>query len=59
MLPEDNSMFRYSDLHENKIYIHGEDDNEFNEEDFILFYAQGANSSYTDSSGFFHHQTNI
>ena len=59
MLPEDNSMFRYSDLHENKIYIHGEDDNEFNEEDFILFYAEGANSSYIDSSGLFHHQTNI
>ena len=41
MLPQKNSDFRYSDLQENAIFIEGEDDGVFNNDDFILFYAKG------------------
>ena len=37
MLPEKNSDFRYNDIPENSIYIKGESDGIFNDEDFILF----------------------
>lgn len=39
MLPEKNSDFRLDDLQENHIYVHGESDGVFNEEDYILFYG--------------------
>lgn len=41
MLPQLNADFRYDDLQENAIYISGEEDGIFNDEDFILFYAKG------------------
>lgn len=44
LLPELNSEFRYDDLQENAIYIEGEDDGVFNDNDFILFYAKGPHS---------------
>ncbi len=44
MLPKLNSDFRYDDLQENAIYIEGESDGVFNNDDFILFYAKGAHS---------------
>lgn len=40
-LPEANNIFRYDDLQENAIYIEGEEDNSFDNNDYILFYAQG------------------
>lgn len=43
-LPEANSAFRYVDLQENAIYIKGEEDNSFDNNDYILFYAQGPNT---------------
>lgn len=41
MLKELNSDFRYDDIQENAIYFEGEDDGVFNNNDFILFYAEG------------------
>jgi hypothetical protein len=41
LLPVLNSDFRYADLQETAIYIEGETDGVFNENDFILFYAKG------------------
>ena len=41
LLPVLNSDFRYEDLQEAAIYISGEEDGSFNNNDFILFYAKG------------------
>ena len=41
LLPELNSNSRSDDLIENHIYIEGESDGVFNDNDFILFYAKG------------------
>ena len=41
MLSQLNSDFRYDDLQENAIFIEGEQDGVFDNEDYILFYAQG------------------
>ncbi len=41
LLPTLNSEFRYDDLQENAIYIEGEEDGSFDNNDFILFYAKG------------------
>lgn len=40
MLPQENQIDRHSDLVENAIYISGEEDNKFDENDFILFFGQ-------------------
>jgi len=44
LLPEENSLFRYDDLQKNAIYIEGEQDGTFNNNDYILFYGKGADS---------------
>ncbi|CAL2088256.1 Por secretion system protein PorU precursor [Tenacibaculum sp. 190524A02b] len=41
MLPQKVDTFRHNDLQENAIYVHGESDNTFNQDDFILFYGLG------------------
>ena len=41
MAPLFNSVYYPSDLTENAIQILGESDGSFNEEDYILFYAEG------------------
>ncbi|MBN2174308.1 MAG: type IX secretion system sortase PorU [Bacteroidales bacterium] len=40
MLPERNADFRYDDLKENAIYVYGEDDGIFSEDDYILFFGR-------------------
>ena len=40
-LPELNNAFRYDDLEENAIKIIGEEDGSFDNNDYILFYAEG------------------
>lgn len=40
MLPEANSRFRYDDLVENPIYVSGQEDNSFDANDFVVFYAE-------------------
>ncbi len=60
MLPEFNGDFREDDLQENAIYIEGEDDNSFDANDFILFYAQGPHSWEVDTNtGIVNHTQNI
>ncbi|MDO1445201.1 type IX secretion system sortase PorU [Rhodocytophaga aerolata] len=60
MLPQANSSFRHSDLVENAIYVEGEKDGQFNEADYILFYAQSPHSvSYNEAEKKFLHQTNL
>jgi hypothetical protein len=41
MLPFVIGEFRYPDLEENSIYVHGEQDGSFDEGDYILFYGVG------------------
>jgi len=40
MLPEVNDAFRHDDLQQNAIFISGEDDGQFDQNDYILFYGQ-------------------
>jgi len=44
MLPLKNSDFRFDGLQENAIFVSGENDNSFGNDDYILFYAQGPHS---------------
>ncbi|CAM3632526.1 type IX secretion system sortase PorU [Flavobacterium chungbukense] len=53
MLPLANNIYYPEDLIENAILISGENDGVFNNEDFILFYAEGVDNWNTES------QTNI
>lgn len=41
MLPYRNSQTQFIDVQENAIYVQGEEDGSFDNNDFILFYAQG------------------
>jgi hypothetical protein len=60
MLPEKNNIFRYTNLQENAIYIKGEDDNSFDNNDYILFYAQGpVGWNYNSANTSYEHQQNI
>ena len=49
LLPTANNRFRYDGLQENAIFVNGEDDNSFDNGDFILFYAKGPHSWNTES----------
>ena len=52
-LPITNSTSRADDLEKNSILIQGENDNVFNDQDYILFYATGPNKeSYINGQGF-------
>ncbi len=44
MLPFQNSDFRYDGLQENSIFVQGEEDNSFDDSDYILFYGKGPNT---------------
>ncbi len=60
MLNERNSDFRYDDIQENAIFVSGEDDNRFDNNDYILFYAQGTNVwKHNINAGIASHQKNI
>ncbi len=48
MLPQANNITRPVDLTENAIQVKGESDGVFNSDDYILFYAQGADKTYFD-----------
>ncbi len=50
MLPFKNSSFRYDGLQENAIYVAGENDNSFDNGDYILFYAKGPHQWVSNSS---------
>ena len=61
MLEQLNSEFRYDDLQENSIFIEGEEDGSFDNNDYILFYAKGPHTWNYDkiNVGLTKHQTNI
>ncbi|MEO8086861.1 MAG: type IX secretion system sortase PorU, partial [Bacteroidota bacterium] len=54
-----NSTPRYDDLKENAIYIEGEADGHFDQNDYILFYGQKqVNWTFNSASGEFNHTLN-
>ena len=59
MLPELLSQPRKNDLEENAIYVFGENDNVFNDDDYVLFYAQGPISWQLNSRDDISHKQNI
>lgn len=60
MLPQSNMDSRPVDLLENAIFVSGESDGKFNKEDFILFYAEGADKIvYQASRNVFEYQNNL
>lgn len=60
MLPNANSAERPDDLTENAIYVRGENDGNLDNDDFILFYAQGSVVfDYNASLRQYVHQKNV
>jgi hypothetical protein len=60
MLPEANAAFRYDDLPENAIQVIANNDNKFDDGEYILFYAQSPNKwKYVPAEGRFVHSVNI
>tara|TARA_B100000787_G_scaffold159892_1_gene138417 strand:+ start:5717 stop:9109 length:3393 start_codon:yes stop_codon:yes gene_type:complete len=60
LLPEFNGDMRYEDLQENAIFIEGEQDNSFDANDYILFYAKGPHSwEVNPNTGDLSHKQNI
>jgi hypothetical protein len=49
MLPQANSAFRYDDLEENSIYVHGEADGRFDDGDYLLFFGQDPHTRFFDT----------
>ncbi len=59
MLPEIDSASRYDDLQENAIWVEGENDSIFNEDDYILFYGKGPTVwAYDSVNDIFRHTVN-
>lgn len=50
MQPEKNSVYRMDDLEENAIKVVGESNNVFDAGDYVLFYGQGTNRWFFDTS---------
>ncbi len=60
MLPQANSSPRYDDLQENAIWVKGEEDNRFDANDYILFYAQGPHAwKFNSSASVFENEFNL
>ena len=60
ILPQANNAKRANDLTENAIYVEGEADGRFDNQDFILFYGQSPHQiSYDSLTKSFKHQFNI
>ncbi len=58
-LPEKNAETRIDDLAENPILVVGEDDGRFDQDDYILLYAQGPVIwKYNLFNGFYYHRNN-
>lgn len=58
-LPELNSVYRTDDLALNSIYVEGESDGVFDDDDFILFYGWGPDRWYGTANGGFIQDKNI
>jgi hypothetical protein len=60
MLPQMNNAPRPTDLTELAIYIQGEEDGVFNSQDFILFYAEGADKiTFDEQKEIFRYEKNL
>lgn len=59
MLPEYNATPRYDDLVENPIFIQGENDGNFDPNDFVVFYGESPHRWDLNSDGTFKHIQNI
>jgi len=61
MLPFKNSDFRYDGLQQNAIFVNGEADNSFDNDDYILFYGKGPNAWFNRNNTLagLEHQFNI
>ncbi|MFH1161069.1 MAG: type IX secretion system sortase PorU, partial [bacterium] len=60
MLPEANNAPRIDDLQELAIRVVGEDDGQFNEGDYILFYGESqVKWTFSATDSLFHHRKNI
>lgn len=60
MLPEPNSAVRYDDLPENAIEVIGSGDGSFDQNDLILFYAQGPITwKYNNNRSLWEHTTHL
>ena len=60
MLPEANSAPRIDDLRELSLLVIGEEDGQFNQGDYILFYGEGQTVwNYNPVDGLFKHRKNI
>ncbi|MCX6291432.1 MAG: type IX secretion system sortase PorU [Bacteroidetes bacterium] len=60
MLPYANDVPRQDDLQQNAIFVSGENDGHFDDNDYILFYGQSAvRWTYNNTDKQFHHQLNL
>ena len=60
MLPQANSTNRANDLLENAIFVSGENDGKFDNNDYILFYAEGCDKLVMDKENkFIAHEKNL
>ncbi|MEK6481111.1 type IX secretion system sortase PorU [Catalinimonas sp. 4WD22] len=63
MLPQHLAEKRYADLPENAIYLAGTEDGEFNQDDYLIFYAQGPDQCQfeagEDGNYRFHYEKNL
>lgn len=63
MLPQPLAEKRYADLPENVIQVFGTEDGEFNQEDYLIFYAQGPDQYQfvpdEDGNYRFHYEKNL
>lgn len=60
MLPQANNIPRPIDLIENAIWIAGEEDNRFDNNDYIIFYAQGVDKiNFNETNQRFWHEKNL
>ena len=60
MLPQANNIPRPTDLIENTIWIAGEEDNRFDNGDYIIFYAEGADKiNFNTTNQRFWHEKNL
>ncbi|MCX8080827.1 MAG: type IX secretion system sortase PorU, partial [Bacteroidia bacterium] len=59
ILPEKNSIPRPDDLSELAIYVHGENDNVFDNSDYVLFFAKGPQEWKLSSSNSYSYEANL
>ena len=58
MLPQKNANTWYDDVDENAIFVSGENDGKFDDNDYILFYAQGNTEWNLSNNSNFQHSLN-